>query len=302
MLGLTLAMLFYIKINKPTSVKTEVNQTIAPKEQNEEAEDNYFLVSFLDVGQGDASLIEWPDGRQMLVDCGADDRVLEALGRTMDFYDKQIDYLLVTHPDLDHYGGCIDVLKRFKVNKVIYSGLQKQDGAWQVFWQAVQDEGAEYKQIKEQEEWEIGGAVIKFLYPDHDLNKNNLVPGAQKANDNDSSIVFKLSYGESDILFTGDAEIGLEDYLSAKYGDELDVEVLKVGHHGSGSSSGQSFLDLITPEISTISVGAENKYGHPSLRVIRRLEREESKILRTDLDGDIKIDLDEKKGYTLVDN
>jgi len=258
-------------------------------------------ITFLDIGQGDASFIEWPDGEQMLVDCAKDARILEALGRVMNFYDRQIDYLLVTHPDLDHYGGCTDVLERFEVENIIYTGLQKGDASWEVFWQTVQEEGARYYQINEEEEWPIGDSNLHFLFPDYDVNSGSPPFSLAKDDTNNLSLVFMLSLGGVDVLFTGDMEDDLEKYLIGKYGDLLDAEILKVGHHGSGGSSSQEFLDIVTPELSTISVGADNKYGHPSLRVIRRLERQNSSVWRTDRQGDIKLYLDTsvEKGYTL---
>ena len=103
--------------------------------------------------------------------------------------------------------------------------------------------------------------------------------------------MLKLSLGESDVLMTGDAEAPLEEYLVEKYGEQLDVEILKVGHHGSGGSSSQLFIDAVSPEYSTISAGAENRYGHPTRRVLRRLERASSTIWRTDTQGDILMEI-----------
>ncbi|MBU1896053.1 MBL fold metallo-hydrolase [Patescibacteria group bacterium] len=249
----------------------------------------YIKVTFLDIGQGDATFIEFQDGQQMLVDCSIDARIIEALGRVMPYYDHDIDYMMITHPDSDHYGGCTEVLKRFDVKNVVYNGLAKEnDQMWVQFWQTIQDEGAEYFEIESEDVWSIASTTLHFLYPDHSIADDSKIPGKEvESNINNTSIVFKLSFGEMDLLMMGDAEEELEEYLSGTYGEQLDTEVMKAGHHGSGSSSSQEFLDLVSPSSTIISCGLNNQFGHPSLRVLKRLERLGSNIWRTDLKGDI---------------
>lgn len=289
LLAITLAMLFNLKNNGTEKAVSKENTFISAREAPNKsiAQDkkqlpadlgDYLKIIFLDVGQGDAEFIEWANGEQMLIDCGKDATVLSALGRVMKYYDKEIDYLAVTHPDLDHYGGCIDVLKRFEVKNIIYTGLQKDDKGWNYFWDMIDQEGANYIEIAARETKQIDGATFDFLYPDKSLNQN--------VQDNNSSLVFKLTYGQNDILFMGDAEEELENYLLEKYKNDLDAEILKVGHHGSGGSSSQNFIDMVSPDWSIISVG-KNYYGHPSRRVLNRLIRAGSQILRTDESGDI---------------
>lgn len=240
-------------------------------------------ITFLDVGQGDAAFIEWPNQTQMLIDCGPDTSVLEGLGRVLPFYDRTIDYLIVTHPDLDHYGGCIDVLARYQIANIVYTGLPKSDPSWQYFWEEAQAEGAKYHQIERAQTWEIGSTTLRFLSPDHQVKADE--------KDNNTSIVIKLSSGDSDVLLAADAEKELEEYLVNTYSTQLASEALKVSHHGSGGSSLISFIQAVKPAHAVISVGADNEYGHPSLRVLRRLERSGARIWRTDLSGDIKVRL-----------
>ncbi|MCF6276368.1 MAG: MBL fold metallo-hydrolase [Candidatus Magasanikbacteria bacterium] len=241
---------------------------------------------FLDVGQGDATFIEFKNGTQALVDCGKSAKVLEELGRVMDFRDKSIDYLIITHPDNDHYGGCIDVLERFDVANVVYNGQHKNnDEFWNEFWRRVKKEGSNYHVVKSEEKWFVGDDVLHFLFPDGSLIQN--------LSDNNNSIVFILESAGKKVLFTGDMEQELEIYLIEKFGEKLGVDILKVGHHGSGSSSIDKFVDMVLPYYSIIPVG-KNKYGHPSLRVMRRLERSGSRIFRTDLLHGVKILLDEE--------
>ncbi len=256
-------------------------------------EDAHLKMIFLDVGQGDATFIQFPNGEQMLIDCGIDAVSIEALGRVMPFYDRDIDYLLVSHPDLDHYGGCIDVLNRFDVHHILYNGEQKQySQLWQSFMRAIQEEQAMYSIVSSSVHWNIAGVGIDFLYPDHSIEKNKNIPGVKKdVGSNNASIVMKLSYGDQDTLLTADAEAELEEYLVDVYGEELDVEILKLGHHGSLTSSIQPFLDAATPETAVASAGMENKFHHPSERVIRRVKRMGTEIWRTDISGDIMVSI-----------
>lgn len=274
----TLGLLWHIKALK--YVQTFEIPSITPGKDTKSTND--LKITFLDVGQGDAAFVNFPDGEKMLVDCSLDARILAALGRVMPYYDKQIDYLVVTHPDMDHYGGCIDVLNRFQVKNIIYNGMKKEhDKAWQWFWDLVQKEGANYLELDNEKIFDIAGSTIDFLYPNKpvsDLIKTDLY---KNYNGNNLSIVFTLNYFNHQVLFTGDAESGLEKYLLDTYGEKLKSDILKVGHHGSSGSSSKEFLDIIKPIYSIISVGS-NKYGHPTTRVLKRLERVGAKILRTD--------------------
>ena len=247
-------------------------------------------VSYLDVGQGDATFITFPNGQQMLVDCAVDGRILEALGREMDFYDKFIDYLVITHPDKDHYGGCIDVLRRFDVGHIVHSGVGKKSDFFDVFERVVESEQAMYHKLVGEHVWHIASTTIHFLYPDRDLVKDYRVPGSKKDTGfNNTSLVFRLSYAGISFLFTGDGEIELEQYILEKYGAFLDVDILKAGHHGGADSSSSKFLDVVSPLHTIFSAGKGNHYGHPSPRIIRRVERLGSAIWRTDRQGDILV-------------
>ena len=283
-----------------------------------------FRVTFFNIGQGDAALINFGDGQKMLVDCGPNRQILSKLGKYLPFYRRDLDYLLVTHPDLDHYGGCVDVLKRYKVKNIIFNGRGKaHDKYWQEWNKTMRQENAELEIINGYSQKNIAGAVLTFLSPDAGLNL------ALKNDDNNNySIVFKLENKDRSYLFTGDMEEPLENALVHKYcsttstlfktptpptpsraeGDNISLlprgserelpravfscptiqaNVLKVGHHGSDSSSGEEFLKLVAPTWAVISSGLNNKYGHPSFRVLKKLERVGAKILRTDEKGDI---------------
>ena len=250
-------------------------------------------IVFLDIGQGDATFIQFSNGQQMLVDCGKDSSVISALGRVMSFSDHEIDYLVVTHPDLDHYGGCEEVLRRFSVGVVVTNGMDKNDDkTWLSFKSSIEHEKkyeqAEHYIIDRVQEWVVGDSKLLWLYPDHSIKDDFKIPGFVKDTGvNNTSIVMMVG----DLLLTGDAEKELEEYLILSYGNKLKADVLKVGHHGSQSSSGEEFLNLVNPSQAVISVGEDNSFGHPSLRVLRRLERLNVEVLRTDLQGDVFYDI-----------
>ncbi len=281
-----------------------------------EKERHRFHVTFLNIGQGDSALINFANGETMLVDCGPNQKVLSELGHALPVYMRTIDYVLATHPDLDHYGGCVDVLRRYAVKHIIINGHAKTDPYYKEWEKAVREElGADTIVMHAPQTWTIGSSTLQFFSPDDSL------PLSIAADDsNNYSIVFKLiaNTGKT-FLFTGDMEEPLENALVEKYcsntstvgvGVEnfqtlrapttsvdvgaryilpqqliscpaLQSDILKVGHHGSNSSSGQDFLQLVRPHTAIISVG-QNKYGHPSLRVIKKLERAGAALLRTD--------------------
>ena len=248
-----------------------------------------FFIAFLDVGQGDAALIHFGKGAQMLVDCGPTRKVLAGLGRRMPFYDRTIEYLVVTHPDRDHYVGCIDVLDRYTVKHIWWNGYDtNKDPVWKVWKEKMAAEGAEIHVIDKEEELAFGDAVLRVFYPDHSVVNDPQVPGFDgSVSDNNASIVMRIVHGRMSFLLTADAEKELEAYLAQKYGDALRSDVLHVGHHGSNTSSIQEFLDAAHPSIGIISSGKGNRYGHPAPRVLKRLERARAAIRRTDTEGDV---------------
>lgn len=275
---------------KSESSPNPVTETIAEETEKK------LKITFLDIGQGDASFVEFPDNQQMLIDCSLDARILEALGRVMPYYDRSLDYLVVTHPDNDHYGGCIDVLDRFEVKNIIYNGVEKfGDNFWTEFWQKVGEEGAKYIKVDKLDVWDIASTTLTFYYPNHDLTENLNIPGSdKKASDNNTSVVLELNYLGHEILFTGDMEEVLENYLLSIFVEKLDSDILKIGHHGSATASSQEFLKIVSPKYAVISTDKNNKFGHPSLRILKRLERSETEVLRTDLQGDIVCEIGEQ--------
>jgi len=264
--------------------------------------DNNFKIIFFNVGQGDSALIQFGDGQKMLVDCGPDRKVLTKLGKYLPFYDRTIDYLLISHPDSDHYGGCIDVVKRYNVKNIIENGVVKNSDPFWVIWsEKIKNEKAAIKNIVGHEVINIASTTLEFFSPDGNLNLLE-----KNKEGNNLSVVFKLVRGNTSVLFVGDAEVPLEQALIQKYclfpdgesGSRLAVGTtpcsnlhagyLKIGHHGSDSSSGDDWLGAINPNVAIISVG-KNTFGHPSLRILKHLERSRIEAWRTDEKDDIII-------------
>ncbi len=250
-------------------------------------------ISFFDIGQGDAALIQTPFGQNILIDGGPDYSIITRLSEKLPWWDKTIDLMILTHPHDDHVGGLLSVLERYKVKKILHTGVLHDSFLYDEWKQLIRDKKILATLVERPQTIVLGdGGRIEIIYPDTSVmaeSKNNL---------NNSSIVLRLVYGENSFLFTGDAELEVEEYLLKK---ALNIEsgVLKVGHHGSDTSSSEKFLQVVKPEIAVISVGEDNDFGHPSRRIIKRLERMGIDIYRTDEDATVNIVSDGEK-YTIV--
>lgn len=229
-----------------------------------------------DVGQGDAIFIDSPN-KQILVDGGPSAKVLEKLSAVMPFWDRSIDLVINTHPHADHLTGLDYVLERYQVDDVWTTGAPYSTDVYTYFEELAPNE----EHIKMGEEIDLGhGARLQILWPKDDLSGDYL------EDPNEGSIVLLLTFNDSTILLTGDIGVAQEALIAS---DLPHIDVLKVGHHGSATSTGEILLNAITPDISIISVGENNDYGHPAPSTINRLKGFGSYILRTDLDGDIRI-------------
>lgn len=236
-------------------------------------------VSFLDVGQGDSIFIESPTGNQLLIDGGASASVLRALSGVMPFYDRSIDMIFATHPDQDHFAGLIDVLRRYRVSLIGENGARNDTATYESYEQEITNEKSPTRLLKRGDKIDLGGgAVLQILFPDRDMTE---------AESNSSSIVAKLVYGDTSILLTGDSPASIERYLATIDGASLDVDVLKAGHHGSKTSSDETFLGYTSPSIAVISAGKDNRYGHPHEEVLDRFDQFGIETLRTDELGTI---------------
>lgn len=232
-----------------------------------------FTVSFLDVGQGDAILIETPDGIDVLVDGGRNDAVLQELTAVLGAFDRTIDMVVATHPDADHIGGLSGVLDRYQVATVLMTENESDSASFESFLSRVESEDATLIYARAGQMFQLGASTtLRVLFPTTD---------ASDMESNASSIVVKISYGATDVLLTGDAPERIEDYLVGADADILRSEILKAGHHGSRTSSGDSFIGAVQPAYTVISAGKDNQYGHPHQEVIERIHSYGSTLYST---------------------
>lgn len=240
-------------------------------------------IYFLDVGQGDAILIEAPNGKEILIDGGPDSGVLRELGRTMGFFDRTIDVVLATHPDQDHIGGLPFVLENYKVKNFIDSVADSGTNSYRELLSLVEEKDIEtfYGMrgmviILDQD----NGVYLHVLYP---------IPDDFKVTEtNNLSIVAKLVYGDTSVILTGDAPKMVESMLVSTDGSYLRSPILKVGHHGSKTSTSSSFVRDIDPTYAIVSAGKDNRYGHPNTETINILVKEGVEILETSKEGTIE--------------
>jgi competence protein ComEC len=249
--------------------------------------DGLLTVAFLDVGQGDAIFIETPDDVQVLIDGGANNSVLRVLAEEMAIGDRDLDVVLATHPDKDHIGGLVDVLQRYDVANIIKTNNKSETSTGEAFALALENENAEIYFAKAGQQLALGASTsILILSPSGDV---------RDLESNTSSIVAQLRYGGIEFMLTGDAPISIEEYLSRTFGKDLESEVLKLGHHGSRTSSGEIFLDTIKPEYGVVSAGKDNTYGHPHSEVVENLKKRDINMLNTADSGTIVFKSDGKK-------
>lgn len=244
-------------------------------------------VSFLDIGQGDAILIQTPGGHDMLIDGGPSDRILEKLSHEMGYFDNHLDVVVSTHPDADHITGLIPVLAKYDVDHIVVSPIGGHTGVFDVLQKSMNDEHAEIHVGKKGDEIDFGdGVVAQVLYPSANFYGN-------EKDTNDASVSMVITYGDESVLLTGDLPSTYERNLIS---DLLPrhVTIYKAGHHGSKYSSGDVLLSYTRPEYAVISAGKDNKYGHPNPETIGRLKVYSQEILSTIDRGTITFLLDGK--------
>jgi len=256
---------------------------------------HFLEVNFFDIGQGDAIFIETPQKHQILIDGGPGSAILEKLGENLAFWDRSIDLIILTHPEYDHLAGLIEVLKRYKIENILWTGVVRDTAEYEEWQRLIEEEKSKIYIAKNSQKitWSRFDIdqYIEILYPLENLE------GKELKDSNNTSVVAKLAIGKNSFLFTGDIYKSAERELIKK-GASLDSDILKVGHHGSKTSTSEEFLKMVTPKIAIISIGKDNRYGHPHQEVLEILTKYGIKILRTDLDGDIKIISDGKSLIT----
>jgi competence protein ComEC len=239
----------------------------------DQGREKLLTVAFLDVGQGDSIFIEAPNGNQMLIDGGANAQVLRELRKVMPFYDRSIDIVIATHPDQDHIGGLVEVVGRYDVKYFLDPGVESETAVYAGLMDNIEENQIERIIARRDTIIDLGdGVTLKVLFPDRDVS------GVET---NDASIITRLVYGESEVMMTGDAPKKIEEYVVSLDGEDLESDVLKVGHHGSKTSTSELFLGFVDPQYAIISAGENNRYGHPHQEVLDILETFDVPILNT---------------------
>jgi len=237
-------------------------------------------IYFLDVGQGDSELAVFPGNVKILTDAGPDSRIAEELEKIPALADKYIDIAVITHPQLDHFGGFGYLLDRYRIGAFAYNGRSDSPGVqeWPDLVKKIEEKGIPLIRLGGGDEIKYSDSKIYFESPDSGL--------AQSAELNDTGLVEMIKSGDIRALLTADIDAKTENYLANHL--SLQADILKVAHHGSKYSSSQAFLDSVKPKVAIIEVGARNNYGHPAPITIKKLANYAS-IFRTDKNGQIVV-------------
>ena len=241
-------------------------------------------IHIIDVGQGDCTVFETADGN-VLIDAGPNDHEDELRAYLKNKNLDSFKYAIFTHADEDHIGGADMVVKEFAVENVIMTDAKKTTKTFQYLVEGIEEKQINTILAEPEAEYLIGSLKIKILAP---------LPGMDKDDHNNYSVVTKLWYGENTFMLSGDAEVDSERAIVEKYGSGLKCDFLKVGHHGASNASTQEFINAVNPQIATISCGKDNSYGHPHAETLAKLSAINAKIYRTDELGSIVFECDGK--------
>lgn len=248
-------------------------------------------VHVLDIGQGDSIFIEGPSGQQVIVDGGRDLSPLEHLGRKMSFFDREIDLMILSHPNFDHMAAFPAILERYRVKAILMTGIEFDLPAYTQMATLIREQNVPVIIADPTKDINLGGGLfLDVIWPPPVYMGKYM-----KGDINDSSIVIKVVFGEDSLLLTGDMEEKEEAEVLGS-GADIDVDILKVAHHGSRSSTSTGFLLAASPDLAVISVGRDNDYGHPHPWVMRRLEHFGVPVRTTAEEGTVTIKMDGKKG------
>jgi len=244
--------------------------------------DGLLHIFVLNVGQGDAILIRTPNGTNVLIDGSVGNTVISELGDVLPYFDRTIDYVILTHPDRDHLEGLIAVAKRMSIGRFYLNGAVRDNFLVKDLLETLKLQKIPVVLTDATKDILLeDGTFFDFIYPFQ-------LPLDKKDALNNTSIVIKMSYGTTSILFTGDIEAPTEKEIIAAKAN-IKTDILKVAHHGSRSSSIDEFLDLAQPKLALISVGQGNSFGHPHKETLDNLSERKIKVHRTDLEGRIEV-------------
>lgn len=241
-----------------------------------------FRVSFLDVGQGDSILIQTPEFKTILIDTGPNSTVVDRLGEQMGFFDKTIDLFILTHPDRDHHAGILDVMRQYQIKQILLTGVSNRDPMYLEFLAEAKRQNIPIVFPQSDEDWQIGPDLyLDILYPFENLD----LVGQTVKSKNNTSVSLRIMRGqEALMMLTGDAE-AKQERLLVDSGQDLTANILKLGHHGSKTSTTDEFLAAVNPKTVVVSAGKDNQFGHPHEEVMGKVT--DLDIRRTDLGGSV---------------
>lgn len=256
--------------------------------------DGKLHVVFCDVGQGDGILITTPSNKQILVDAGPDNRILDCLGKHMPFWDRTIEVVLLTHPHADHFAGYYYVIDRYRIDQFATEALRNNTDGFKELEKRLQTRKLPVSFVSSGDRWRVGdGVLIEVLGPRSEYLVAKDPDGVITNSAESASLVIKVSYGEFSVLLTGDApidemrEVAEIEGLGGGGGKE-GLDVLQIPHHGSTTGIDREVLSLLQPRIAVISVG-KNNYGHPKKEVLEMLQKLKIPVFRTDQGGDVEV-------------
>lgn len=280
--AIVLSLLFIFSFVSCSAENAEVKDVSG---QGYTKDSNTLVVHFIDVGQGDSEFIEFPNGKTMLIDAGEQDAGEDVVAYLNNLNVSAIDFVVATHPHSDHIGGLPAVFDAFDIKTIYMPNAVSNSYSFELLLDKIESEGCETIEAKQ------GVSVID----DENINARFLAPVDDEYDDlNNYSAVLKIIYIEKSFLFMGDAETLSEKEIT----DDVSADVIKVGHHGSKTSSSKSFINRVMPRYAVFEVGEDNSYGHPNAEIIERYENIGAEILRTDELGTIVLETD---GYSFSD-
>ncbi len=259
--------------------------------------DSKLHIVICNVGQGDAIFIRTPAQIDILIDGGPDKKVLDCLGRHMPFWDRSLDLVIMTHPDADHSTGLVDVIKRYQVSSFYTEEVAGKTQIFKLLETVLAEKklSAKYLHLGDRLS-DSSGFSMQTLWPSTEAI-NSLDQNRSNLRLNELSVVELISYGKFSALLTGDAGSIVMDQIADQ---ARSIIILKVPHHGSKTGMSDHFLSLTSPELAVISVGAKNRYGHPTKFSLDLLTKHKVRTLRTDLNGEVEI-LSDGKTWSVVE-
>lgn len=259
--------------------------------QNITYNDKKLHVVICDVGQGDAIFIRTPKGSDILIDGGPDNSVLSCLSKHMPFWDRIIEIMILTHPHADHSTGLIDVAKRYRVLSFGSEKIDNPSASYKELIKQLEKNQTKQRFLYREDQFKVkDGVVLRILWPTQEWASLNAV-NRSSLDVNSLSVMKLLTYKNYKALFTGDVQAEALGQIGLMAGE---IDLLKIPHHGSKTGLNQDILNILSPKIAVISVGKNNKYGHPNPFTLDLLKNSNIKTLRTDQAGDIEIISDGK--------